>query len=84
MEILGIGEPTVRVGLPVLYINDKGTECPAIVTAVLPATAIAPPATVPSKYGNADLTVFSTNPGATSYFANIAYGTGKGSYHFFK
>jgi hypothetical protein len=79
MEILGkeIGVPAVKVGLQVMYQDNKGIECPAIVTAVSPAAP-------GSKEPNVDLTVFSTNPGATNYLAGIAFGTSKGSYNFIK
>jgi hypothetical protein len=80
--VLGIGEPALHVGQVVLYQNNSGVECPAFVTAIYPL----PPAkaNVPNEPAAVDLTVFSTNPGTTSYLANINFGSGKGTYHFLK
>jgi len=85
MEVLGheIGKPVLHVGQTVLYISDANSvACPAIVTAIYAAPAAAK--NLPQEPGNVDLTVFSTNPGATTHLANIAFGTGKGTYNFIK
>jgi hypothetical protein len=82
MAILGIGEPVVRVGQMVLYQNSSGVECPAIVTVIYPLPVASK--AVPKEPATVDLTVFSANPGATSYLTNINFGSGPNSYHFMK
>jgi hypothetical protein len=80
--VLGFNEPVLHVGQVVLYQNNSGVECPAFVTAIYPAPAAAKG--LPNEPAAVDLTVFSTNPGTTSYLANINFGSGKGTYHFIK